>query len=390
MVIQPFSFTRMPRIIFGAGTLGRLSEIIGQFGTTAVIITGKKSLAATGSLETVLDALKKNKINAFHYALSGEPSPDYVDTIASELSHTKIDVVVAIGGGSPIDAGKAVSAMLGKGESVTQYLEGIGNKIHDGSKVPFIAVPTTAGTGSEATSNAVLSSVGTAGYKRSLRHDNLIPDIAVIDPMLAISCPSHITAACGMDAFTQLLESFLSPLSSPITDDLAISGIRRIKDNLLSVCSDGAQDVNARAEMAYASFLSGVTLTHAGLGVVHGFASPIGGFFNIPHGVVCGTLVGAATAMNIRKLKESNGPALAKYLEIANIFTKDNSSQPEENLAHFINILNQWIESLKLPRLGTFGIQLSDIDKIVDKTGIKNNPVKLDRSEIKQILLERL
>lgn len=385
-----FTFSRMPRIIFGAGTFERLSEIIRQFGTTALIITGGKSLAKSGRLESLLEALKKNKINSFHYSLSGEPSPEFVDKIVSEVSRSTVDVVAAIGGGSPIDAGKAISAMLGKGESVTQYLEGIGNKIHDGSKVPFIAVPTTAGTGSEATSNAVLSKVGAEGYKRSLRHDNLIPDLALIDPMLAISCPADITAACGMDAFTQLMESYLSPLSSPITDDLAISGIRRIKDNLLSVCSDGAQDVNARAELAYASFLSGVTLTHAGLGVVHGFASPIGGFFNIPHGVVCGTLIGAATAMNIRKLRESNGPALAKYLEIASIFTNDNSRRPEEILAQFINTLNLWIERLKLPRLGTFGIQLSDTDKIVDKTGIKNNPVKLDRGEIKQILLERL
>ena len=184
-----------------------------------------------------------------------------------------------------MDAGKSISAMLTKTESIKEYLEGIGTKKHDGKKMPFVAVPTTSGTGSEATKNAVISEIGGRGFKKSLRHDNFVPDSVVIDPRLMISCPQNVTAASGMDVFSQLIEGYLSTNSSPMTDALALSGLRYIKEGLLKSYETG-DDIDARGKVAYASYLSGVVLANAGLGTVHGFASPIGGYFDIPHGVV--------------------------------------------------------------------------------------------------------
>ena len=190
-----------------------------------------------------------------------------------------IDVVLSTGGGSVIDAGKAVSAMLRVEGSVAEYLEDVGTRKHPGTKVPFVAVPTTAGTGCEATRNAVLSRVGPDGFKKSLRHDNFLPDAAVVDPVLTLSCPPDITAACGLDALTQLLESFVSTKASVLTDVLALSGLEHIGNSLVPACTNSGQDIDMRANLSYAALMSGITLTSAGLGTVHGFASSIGGLF---------------------------------------------------------------------------------------------------------------
>jgi alcohol dehydrogenase class IV len=291
-----------------------------------------------------------------------------------------------------VDAGKAVSVMLGKTEPVEAYLEGIGTKIHDGSKVPFIAVPTTAGTGSETTKNAVLSQVGENGYKRSIRHNNFVPDIALVDPELCLNCPPDVTAASGMDAFTQLLESYVSTNASPFTDVLAYHGMTLIKDNLVQAATTDAKDVEVRAAMSYAALLSGITLANAGLGVVHGLASSIGSYYNIPHGVVCGTLVGAATKMTIERLKdkeETGISALEKYAQIGKLF----SDNIKEDLDHYCEILvdkiEEWTQLLNIPKLNKYGLRESDLEKIVHVTGNKNNPVQLDHEDIKQIILWR-
>ena len=201
-----------------------------------------------------------------------------------------------------MDAGKAIAAMLPLHEPVKNYLEGVGTRSHPGVKLPFIAVPTTAGTGSEAAKNAVLSETGEKGYKRSLRHNNFVPNVAVIDPILTLSCPPATTAASGMDAFTQLLESYLSTAGNPITDALAYEGLRQVSGNLLHAFRSG-DDLNARIGMALAAFLSGLTLTNAGLGLVHGFAASIGGYFPIAHGVICSSMMPAVNRVTVRRLR---------------------------------------------------------------------------------------
>jgi alcohol dehydrogenase len=395
-MIPPFNFARIPYIIFGNEKLIELYNLIPKYGKTVLFIIGEKSLKQSGKWDEIVSIIKSKSINYSDLSISGEPSPTLIDEYAAKFRKGNIDLVIGIGGGSVIDAGKAISAMIPKEDSIKNYLEGVGDKIHDGTKIPYIAIPTTSGTGSEATKNAVVSEVGPNGFKKSLRHDNLIPNIAIIDPELMISCPPSVSAACGMDAFTQLLEAYVSSKANPMTDALAISGMKYISTNLLKASSNGALKIEVRAAMAYGSLLSGIALANAGLGIIHGLASPIGGFFNIPHGVVCGTLLAEATRMNIEKLKEKGSMGkigLKKHAEIGALINGNDymeEGQIDKYCSILIETLDKWTQELKLDRLGKFGIDTKDVEKIIEKAGQKNNPVVLNREEIKSIVINRL
>jgi alcohol dehydrogenase class IV len=311
-----------------------------------------------------------------------------IDEAVREFSGYKPSVVVAIGGGSVLDAGKAISAMLPLQDSVKNYLEGVGSKSHPGDKIPFVAVPTTSGTGSEATKNAVLSEIGDRGYKRSLRHNRFVPDVAIVDPALTVSCPPAATAASGMDAFTQLLESYVSTAANPITDALAYEGLKCISGALLKTYHDGS-DLEARAEMSLASYLSGVTLANAGLGLVHGFASPIGGYFDIPHGVICSALMSPANEVTIRKLRAGNtkaAEALHKYAAAGKLFSGLGDKTDTYYVDHLLSIIENYTQQLEIPNLASFGVKTADIDRIVKASDNKNNPVALDREEMIEVL----
>ncbi len=394
-MITAFNFASIPNIIFGAGKLKELHNIIPKYGKNVLIITGGSSIKSSGKWDDIVSYLQKKSINFSHISLTGEPSPSFVDKISSEFRGKNIDLVVGIGGGSVTDAGKAISAMIPKKDTVKEYLEGVGTKSHDGEKLPYIAIPTTSGTGSEATKNAVISEIGINGFKKSLRHDNLVPNVAIIDPELMVSCPSSVSAACGMDAFTQLLEAYVSSKANPMTDALAYSGMKHVKDNIIPACSTGALDINVRAAMAFGSLMSGITLANAGLGIVHGFASPIGGLFDIPHGVVCGTLLAEATKMNIKKLKElgtAGKDALKKHANIGALLTgKDGfeENKIQDYCSLLIETLEKWTEELRIEKLNKYGIKTEDIDKIVKATGLKNNPVKLSEDDLRIILMNR-
>jgi len=393
-VISQFIFIRTPKIYFGAGKFASLSEIISGIGKTVLIVTGAHSFKSSSRWDVLVKAFKNNSVKYFHFSVKGEPSPGLVDEAVSEFRNKGIDVVLAIGGGSAIDTGKAISAMFLQNNSVIDYLEGIGKGLlHSGVKVPFIAVPTTSGTGSEATKNAVLSKVGPDGFKRSLRHNSFVPDIALIDPELMISCPPEISSACGMDTFTQLLESYVSLQSTPLTDALAINGLVYLKDSLVPACSAERDNIEVRARMAYASLISGITLANAGLGIIHGLASAIGGFFNIPHGVICGTLAEPATKINIDNLRNKCGPespALKKYAKVARLISASTSKDIDSLCELLIGKIREWTKILKIPPLSEYDLTSSDIDKIVEKARNKENPVKLGKNEIKKILLMRM
>ena len=395
-MITSFSFAKIPQIIFGLNSLCKLFDIIHHYGKNILILTGSTSLDNSGKWGEIATNLDDLGLKIERISISSEPSPLVIDKYASEYRGKNIDLIISIGGGSVTDAGKAISAMIPKNEGIKNYLEGVGTKTHDGEKIPFIAIPTTSGTGSEATKNAVISEIGPNGFKKSLRHDNLVPDITIIDPGLMLTCPPSITAACGMDAFTQLLEAYTSSKSSPMTDALAYSGIKYMKDNIIAAYSNGASDIRVRAGMAYGSLLSGITLANAGLGIIHGLASPIGGYFDIPHGVVCGTLLSEATKMNIYKLKEqglSGKVGLRKYAQIGALIAGEESLKEEKINTYcsiLITILDEWTQQLKLDRLSKFGINLEDINKIVIKAGLKNNPVRLNDEEVKNIVINRL
>ncbi|MHA1274595.1 MAG: iron-containing alcohol dehydrogenase [Promethearchaeota archaeon] len=395
-LINPFKFARIPNIFFGAGMLKELYNLIPKYGKKVLIVTGASSLDKSGKWDEISENLEKLGINYFRIKIEGEPSPAIIDENSAKYKDENLDLIVGIGGGSVIDAGKAISAMILKEDRIKNYLEGVGNKTHDGVKIPYIAVPTTSGTGSEATKNAVISEVGPNGFKKSLRHDNFVPDAAIIDPELILSCPPKVSASCGLDAFTQLLEAFVSPAGSPMTDALAYSGMKHMKNNIVQVCGEKAHDINARAEIAYGALMSGIALANAGLGIVHGLASPIGGFFNIPHGVVCGTLLAEATKKNIEKLKEKGTDGfllLKKHAEIGALLAGKSRVEDHEVIKYctiLVDTLEHWIKVLKIDKLSAYGITEKDIDKIVEKAGLKNNPVELSKEDIKEILLNRL
>lgn len=391
-MVKSFDFSRIPRIIFGSGKIKLLTNELYNFGKNVLLITGKESFYKITEAEAVLSELEKGGINIEHIKVSGEPSPSVIDDIIRRYRKQKIDVVVGIGGGSILDTAKAVSAMLLLDDTVKNYIEGVGQKQHPGCKLPYIAIPTTSGTGSETTNNAVISEVTQNGFKRSLRHNNFIPDIAIVDPELTLSCPSNITAASGMDAFTQLLESYLSDKSSPFTDVLAYEGLKRIKLSLLSVNMDSNNNLDARTDMAYAAMISGITLNNSGLGVVHGFASSIGGYFNIPHGIICGTLMASANKLTVQRIfdEDPQNPAIDKYLKITRLFIDEEQINKEKYIERFIEKLEEYTDLLKIPKLSKFGIDKSDIELIVNNTSNKNNPYKLSKGDMIKILEDRL
>ena len=270
-----FSVLLPGQILFGPGRLSDLPQLISSYGKKVLLVTGRSSFPDSEKWPYLSNRLNQDKIVFEIVRITGEPSPAVIDDTAREYRSFDPDVVVSIGGGSVLDAGKAISAMIPVEGTIRNYLEGVGDgSIHSGEKIPFIAIPTTAGTGSEATKNAVISEVGANGFKKSLRHNNFIPDVALVDAELTLSSPEHTTAWSGMDAFTQLLESYLSTTSNPMTDAIAWSGLEHISQYLERVVEDGS-DLVARTGMAYAAMCSGITLANAGLGVIHGFASSI-------------------------------------------------------------------------------------------------------------------
>jgi alcohol dehydrogenase len=391
--MKNFNLARIPPIFFGAGKLDELPDQICVFGKRVLLVTGSGSLRKSGIFDRLVDRLKYSGISHDHVSISEEPCSETIDEICSAFRKSAVQVVVGIGGGSVIDGAKAISAMLPHSHSVADHLEGLENsRPYSGVKVPFIALPTTAGTGAEMTKNAVIITSGKNRQKRSLRHHSLIPDIVLVDPELALSCPPDITAACGMDAFTQLLESYLSTAANPITDALTFSGIETFLPSIVPACRDRKQDVAVRGNLAYSSLLSGITLANAGLGIVHGLAGFMGGFFNIPHGVVCGTLVWSANKINIRALRERqpDSPFLLKYAEIGKAVHPDGDKTTDFLCDAFLDRLERLNKELVLPRLGNYGVREEHLDSIVQAAKNRNNPIALEKDEIYEIVSMRL
>ena len=395
-MFSPFSIARLPRIEFGAGKIDQLADIILRYGNEILLVTGNHSFQSSPHWNELLDDLKDHHINWHHCSVNGEPSPELIDNTVMQFRDINIQVVVGIGGGSVLDAAKAVAGLLKVGNSVLEYLEGVGPElVYEGPSVPFIAVPTTAGTGSEATKNAVLSLQGYDGFKKSFRDDKLVAEYAIIDPDLLATCSSEQIAANGMDALTQLMESYVSLRSNPITDALAISGLRAARESLLEWYDGGGKAREAHAKMAYAALLSGITLAQSGLGSVHGLASPLGAFYPIPHGVVCGTLVATATEMNIQAMleRERKNPALEKYARLGEILCEKRYPSREASWESLIILLTEWTERMQLPVLSKYGVSSGGLDHVVEHSrgsSMKTNPIVLTNAEIRLIMEQRL
>ncbi len=395
MRITDFSVSRLPRIEFGSGVLTKLPFIAREYGAHALLVTGSDSLKRSPFWPIMTAGLKAQGISWLHLAIPGEPSPQRVDEAVRCLRAEPVDVVIGIGGGSALDAAKAIAGLLKPGNSVMDHLEGVGpERPYAGPATPFIAVPTTAGTGSEATKNAVLSVQGADGFKKSFRDEKLVAEYALVDPDLLTTCPPAVIAANGMDAFTQLLESYVSSRAMPLTDSLAWGGMKAARDGLPALFAD-AGNAAAGERMAYAALVSGITLAQVGLGSVHGLAAPLGAYFPIPHGVACGTLVAMATRINIETLRarEPTHPALEKYAQVGRLLSKQGQLERDAAHAALIETLEIWTRELKLPRLAHYGVTSADIPRIVANSrgsSMKTNPVPLADGEIAAILNARI
>lgn len=390
-MITPFAIGSIPRILFGAGRIRELPALAAPFGKHIVLVTGASSFRHSVAGKALDRVLLNEGFSVQRVTISGEPSPDEVDRIVRGLGQEKWDVVVGIGGGSVLDAAKAIAGLLPLGDSVMDFLEGVGpERTYSGPAIPFIAVPTTAGTGSEATRNAVLTRQGANGFKKSFRADALMARYALVDPDLLAGCPKALIAANGMDALTQLLEAFVSLRANPITDALALSGIAAVSRGLLP-WFQGDDEPQGRSEMAYAALLSGICLAQAGLGSVHGLAQPLGSFFPIGHGVVCGTLLAEATAVNLEAMaaRGTHAQQRSKYAVAARVLLQCSNLDEVEALEKLLETLRWMAKCLELPRLGLLGVHSDDFDRIVAHSrgsSMQTNPVRLEDAEIRTIL----
>lgn len=379
-----FEFATASRIIFGAGRAAELPGVLAGLGTRVLVCTGA-SPARHDSLLADLD------LPAEVFPVAGEPTIEVARAGVAAARQHRADVVAAIGGGSVIDTGKAIAMLLGNGGDPLDYLEviGAGRKITRPA-VPFVAVPTTAGTGAEVTANAVLAAPE-HGIKASLRSPLMILRVALVDPALTASCPPPVTAASGLDAFTQCLEPFVSVKANPVTDGLAREGLRRAAAGLRPAYADGG-DLAARTDMAICSLLGGIALANAKLGAVHGLAGVIGGTAPVPHGMACAALLAPVTEANVRALRsgQPGHPILDRYAEAAQLITRNPGASIEDGLAW----IRETVTLLGVPSLATFGIRPEQADDIAAKaarsSSMQGNPVALSASDLRATVLQAI
>jgi alcohol dehydrogenase len=391
-----FALGRIPAIEFGPGRVARLPGLVAARGRRALLVTGERSFRGTAAWDALRAGLADAGVEARELTVAGEPSPDLVDAAVARFAPDDVDVVVGIGGGSVLDAAKAVAGLLRTGRSVMDHLEIVGRGLpYTGPAVPFIAVPTTAGTGSEATKNAVLSRRGPDGFKRSFRDDRLVAAVAVVDPDLLDTCGRPLIAADGLDAFTQLLEAYVSTGAGPFTDALALAGLAAVRDALLpwhdAGPGRGGETADARERMAFAALASGICLAHAGLGAVHGLAAPLGAALPIPHGVACGAVLAPATAANVAALaaRDPGGPGLARYAEAGRVLAGDPGLPDVAARDALLALLRAWSDALAIGGLAARGLTDDLVPGVVaDARGgsMRTNPIVLTDEEVAGVL----
>jgi alcohol dehydrogenase class IV len=376
-----FEFATTSRIIFEAGAVTHLPSIAREFGARALLVTGRNP---TRAAQLAAD-LQKSGIECSIFAVETEPTLDIIRTGVHRARQAR-DLVIGFGGGSAIDAGKAIAALITNSGEPLDYLEIIGEgRALERAPLPFVAVPTTAGTGAEVTRNAVLGSQE-HGEKASLRSPLMLPKVALVDPNLTLSLPPEITASTGLDALTQLIEPYVSNRANPVTDLFCIERMKRIAASLLRACRNGS-DQEARESMSFASLLGGLALANAGLGVVHGFAAPLGAMLHAPHGALCAAVLPHGMAINIQALRR-RAPyhaALERYLDIARLLTHHSTAEPEDGANWVVALCQQ----LSVSPLRVHGLQPQQISALVEKAAransMKGNPIPLTTQELIEI-----
>jgi len=382
-----FEFATARRIIFGTGSIAKIPSLAKEFGERALLVTGSKPERA----DKLVRLLEADGFKVFTYSVSGEPATDNIIEGTALAKKEKCHMVLGFGGGSVLDTGKAIGALLTNKGELTDYLEviGKGETIKE-IPAPYIAIPTTAGTGAEVTRNAVVRSPEHK-VKVSMRSLLMLPRIALVDPFLSSSMPPSVTASTGLDALTQLIEPYVCNSPNPITDAICREGIKRAARSLLRAYERG-EDLEAREDMALAGLFSGMALANAKLGAAHGFAGPLGGMFPAPHGVICAKLLPFVMKANVKALKERGGdsPAADRFLEVAEMLTGRAGAGLEEAL--------EWLDllcsELSVPPLSAFGLSEEDVPDVVEKaknsSSMKGNPVKLTEEELTEILRQAL
>ncbi len=380
---ENFEFATATRIIFGAGTLSQAGANAKSLGRRALVITGSNPARA----EKLLASLKAAGVATTTFSVAGEPEIATVQRGLTLARSEKCDVIVGFGGGSVLDAAKAIAAMLANKGELLDYLEVIGQgKVLAKPSVPFIAIPTTAGTGTEVTRNAVLASPEHK-VKVSLRSPLMLARLAVVDPELTYDLPPAITATTGLDALTQLIEPYTSSRANPMTDVLCVEGIRRAARSLREAVANGSNK-SAREDMALASLYGGLALANAGLGAVHGFAGPIGGSFAAPHGAICAALLPHVMAMNIQALRDRNiqSPVLRRYNQIATLLTGNQSATASTG----VEWIRQLVGRLPVPKLREYGVGREHFPDLVARaanaSSMKANPIQLTPAELTEVL----
>ena len=409
--VGSFGVTRLPRIVFGAGRISELPGIAAGYGRRVLLVTGGRSFREGHAWTPLLDGLGAAGLAWDHLAVAGEPGPELVDGAVADRRRTPPDVVIGIGGGAALDAAKAIAGLLRSGTSVLDHLEGVGRGLpYPGPATPFIAVPTTAGTGSEATKNAVISGrvpgapAGDPPFKKSFRDERLVAAVALLDPDLLAGCPPAVIAGDGMDALTQLLEAFTSTGASPFSDAVARSGLAVIGAALpawhaaaLARASD-EETATAREAMAWAALCSGIALANAGLGAVHGLVAPLGARFGVHHGTGCGALVAAATRTNLAALAERapGSPAPTRYAEAGRLLAGDHAGAvgmrtDDGARTALVATLDGFTAALRIPGLSASGVTADAFPALVAESrgsSMRTNPVVLTDGEIAAILAE--
>lgn len=378
-----FEFATATRILFGRGTLAEAAPAVREMGTHALVVTGRDPSRAA----PLLRLLEQHGVTTTVLRTEGEPTTETVCRGWDLARAERCEVVIGFGGGSALDTAKAIAGLLTNEGPLERYLEVVGPGLPLARPAaPLVAIPTTAGTGSEVTRNAVII-VPEHGVKVSMRSPYLLPRLALVDPELTLSCPPDVTATCGLDALTQLLEAFVSTRANPLTDGLCREGLRRAAGSLYRAWADGT-DVGAREAMALASLLSGLALANAGLGAVHGLAAAVGGQFRAPHGAVCARLLATVMQENIRALQAESvdHPALARYREVAQLLTGRPEATAEEGIAW----VEQLVETLGIPRLRVYGVDTQDLEALAQRAGAASstraNPVRLSVAQLRAIL----
>lgn len=382
-----FEFATATRIVFGPGVIRQAGAIAREHGKRALVVTGRE----IRRVEPLSTDLRERQITSMVYPVHGEPELSTVTQGVAIARKEGCDMVISFGGGSVIDAGKAIAVMLTNEGDLLDYLEVIGRgKALTKPSAPFIAIPTTAGTGSEVTRNAVLASPEHE-VKVSLRSPHMLAKVALVDPQLTLGLPPQITASTGLDALTQLIEPYVSSRANAMTDAICREGIHRAARSLRVAFENGANSA-AREDMAVASLFGGLALANAGLGAVHGFAGPIGGSFPAAHGAVCAALLAHVMEANVRALRERQpaSETLGRFDEVARLLTGDQQAGAEDAIAW----TRELVSDLQIPRLRTYGIRSEHIPELITKaenaSSMKANPILLTAEELGEILLAAL